>query len=190
MDKEILEFVGKMAGIGGISLGIFLILFREIIRRNIFSSLTKEQSYKIIKMSLILIWTIAIFGVSIWLYIEYIKLPLNQQKSEKNDEFIKIVNGYFDALNDKSRGPQIAYDFYSDTYRKNHSFIEFKTAYDRFAMGIVNRIQVLNKSEREVSVEVEVRVVANIKNVKPQVWNVSMKLIKEENEWKIDNRIP
>lgn len=54
MDKEILEFVGKMAGIGGISLGIFLILFREIIRRNIFSSLTKEQSYKIIKMSLIL----------------------------------------------------------------------------------------------------------------------------------------
>lgn len=107
----------------------------------------------------------------------------------KNIDFINFLQGFSNALNDKSRGPQIAYDFYSDTYRKNHSFIEFKTAYDRFAMGIVNRIQVLNKSEREVSVEVEVRAVANIKNVKPQVWNVSMKLIKEENEWKIDNRI-
>ena len=48
---SIVELVGKIAGIGGLSLGVFFLLFREVIRKNIFQNLTKEQGYKIMGLS-------------------------------------------------------------------------------------------------------------------------------------------
>ena len=33
MEAEVLKTVGQIAGIGGISLGVFLLLFRDIIRK-------------------------------------------------------------------------------------------------------------------------------------------------------------
>ena len=35
MDTELLKVVGQVAGIGGLALGVFLLLFREIIRKKI-----------------------------------------------------------------------------------------------------------------------------------------------------------
>lgn len=70
---SILELMGKLAGIGGLSLGIFLILFREVIRKNIFPNLTKAQAYKVIKLIIVLTFVIAIFGISTWAYVELAK---------------------------------------------------------------------------------------------------------------------
>ncbi len=39
---------GMIAGIAGLGLGVFLMLFREVIRKNIFASLTKKQSFRIL----------------------------------------------------------------------------------------------------------------------------------------------
>jgi hypothetical protein len=64
---DVLENMGKIAGIGGLALGTFLLLFREVIRKNIFSGLTRDQSYKLIRLILILVWTIAILGIVSWL---------------------------------------------------------------------------------------------------------------------------
>lgn len=64
-----MEFIaewGKVAGIAGLALGVFLILFQEVIRKNIFSTLTKKQSYTIIILILVLVFTISIY--SIYLY--------------------------------------------------------------------------------------------------------------------------
>lgn len=36
MPGQILETTGKIAGIGGLAIGVFVILFREFIRKNIF----------------------------------------------------------------------------------------------------------------------------------------------------------
>lgn len=54
---------GKIAGIAGISLGVFLFLFREVIRKNIFSKLTKKQSYVIILVFMLLVWSLSIFSI-------------------------------------------------------------------------------------------------------------------------------
>ena len=54
---------GNIAGIAGISLGVFLILFREVIRKNIFSKLTKKQSYVIIILFMLLVWSLSIFSI-------------------------------------------------------------------------------------------------------------------------------
>ena len=62
-----LEALGKIAGFGGLVIGVFLLLFREVIRKNVFSNLTKEQSYKTIRLFLILAWSFAIVGLGVWL---------------------------------------------------------------------------------------------------------------------------
>ena len=33
MEEQVLQAVGKVAGIGGIAFGVFLLLFREVIRK-------------------------------------------------------------------------------------------------------------------------------------------------------------
>jgi hypothetical protein len=74
METKILQIVGQVAGIGGIALGILLILFREIIRKNIFPNLTKEQAYKLLRLIVILVWTVALAGLVCWVYVK-IKSP-------------------------------------------------------------------------------------------------------------------
>ncbi len=44
MDADVLKVVGQVAGIGGLALGVFLLLFRDIIRKNIFPKLPHRRS--------------------------------------------------------------------------------------------------------------------------------------------------
>ena len=81
---SILEVAGKIAGIGGLSLGVFLLLFREVIRKNIFPNLTKDQAYKIIKLVVILTFSIAVFGISAWVYVE-----VNNNHTKQEDALVK-----------------------------------------------------------------------------------------------------
>jgi len=70
MEANILKIVGQIAGLGGLSLGIVLILFKEIIKKEIFPKLTKKQAHSILRLILILSWLTGIFGLSIWAYVE------------------------------------------------------------------------------------------------------------------------
>ena len=68
MDIHILKIVGSVAGIGGLGIGAFLIIFRDIIRKNIFPNLTKEQAYKLFRLIIVLAWSIAVAGIAAWVY--------------------------------------------------------------------------------------------------------------------------
>ena len=63
MDVKILETMGQIAGISGIALGVVLLVFRDIIAKNIFPNLTKQQTYSLFKLLIILSWSIAILGI-------------------------------------------------------------------------------------------------------------------------------
>jgi hypothetical protein len=65
--SESLKVAAQAAGIGGISLFIFLILFREFIRKNIFPTLTQAQSYRLITLFLVLTFTISLVGIAAWI---------------------------------------------------------------------------------------------------------------------------
>lgn len=54
---------GKIAGIAGISLGVVLVLFREVIRKNIFPKLSKKQSFMILITFMLLISGISVFSI-------------------------------------------------------------------------------------------------------------------------------
>lgn len=67
-DVETLKILGQVAGIGGLALGVFLLLFREIIRKNVFPMLPAEKAYKLLRLITIAVWSIAVVGVCAWVY--------------------------------------------------------------------------------------------------------------------------
>ena len=68
MKTEVLATLGQLAGVGGIALGVLLLVFRDVIRKNVFSKLTKRQSYNLLRLILVLVWSIALLGVVTWAY--------------------------------------------------------------------------------------------------------------------------
>jgi hypothetical protein len=68
MDVEALKIVGQVAGIGGLALGVFLLLFREIIRKNIFPRLPPPEAYRLLRLITIAVWSVAIVGIGAWVY--------------------------------------------------------------------------------------------------------------------------
>jgi FOG: HEAT repeat len=69
IDPEILKVVGQVAGIGGIAIGALILLFRDIIRKNIFPSLVKQQAYKLLVLIVVLVWSVAIAGIVAWVLV-------------------------------------------------------------------------------------------------------------------------
>src|SRR5947207_1809572 len=69
MEEHLLQAVGKIAGIGGLSIGVFLLLFREVIRKNIFPTLSDDHAYRLIRQFMYLTFGIAVCGIAAWTYV-------------------------------------------------------------------------------------------------------------------------
>lgn len=69
---QILEVVGRIAGIGGLSLAVVLLIFKDVIRKNVFPMLTQEQAYQILNRIVVLVTVVAIIGILSWLVSEII----------------------------------------------------------------------------------------------------------------------
>jgi hypothetical protein len=68
MDADVLKIGGQVAGIGGLALGVFLLLFRDIIRKNIFPKLPPAEAYRLLRLITVAVWSVAIVGIGAWLY--------------------------------------------------------------------------------------------------------------------------
>jgi hypothetical protein len=68
MDTELLKTLGQVLGIGGLALGIFFLLFRELIRKSIFPMLKKDDAYRLLRLITVLIWSVAVIGVAAWVW--------------------------------------------------------------------------------------------------------------------------
>lgn len=77
---EILQQLGKIAGIAGIALGGFVIIFREIIRKSIFPNLSKNHGYRLLRLVIILTFSIAIIGIGAWVYLSIQENKTNEPK--------------------------------------------------------------------------------------------------------------
>jgi hypothetical protein len=72
MDAKLLEIVGQVAGIGGLALGVLLIVFRDIIRKNIFPKLPSAQAYRLLRLIIGAVWSVAVIGIIAWVYVNAI----------------------------------------------------------------------------------------------------------------------
>jgi hypothetical protein len=68
MDAETLKVVAQVAGIGGIALAVLLMVFREVIQKNIFTRLSQEEGYRLLRLMIVSTWSVAIIGVGAWVY--------------------------------------------------------------------------------------------------------------------------
>ncbi|MBZ9814751.1 hypothetical protein [Mesorhizobium sp. CA7] len=69
MNTELLKVVGKIAGIGGLALGVFLLLFGEIIRKKIFPMLPPAEAYRLLQMIIVAVCSVAILGIAARVYV-------------------------------------------------------------------------------------------------------------------------
>ena len=91
MNIEILKTLGAVAGIGGIALGVLLIIFRDVIRKNIFPTLGKTHAYQLLRLIIILAFSAGVLGV-----IAYVILSLSEGQRNRvrvTDVAISVEDG-------------------------------------------------------------------------------------------------
>jgi hypothetical protein len=104
MDIEVLKILGQVAGLAGVSLGVFLLIFRDIIGKKVFPTLTKSQAFRLFVLLSILTWSIAVFGIGAWLFAEsrptapFGKTGISDKLTIKGDVSIEVITGV--KLND------------------------------------------------------------------------------------------
>ena len=105
MDTELLKTVGQIAGIGGLALGTFLILFREIIRKSIFPMLTKEHAYRLLRLISFFVWTVALVGIGAWTWTETNSATVTQETHGPGSPAVQGVDGPV-IINVEQQGPK------------------------------------------------------------------------------------
>ena len=66
MDVHALEILGGVAGLGGAAVGLILLLYREIVRKNIFPRLSPKDAYRLLRHIAVLSWSVAMVGIVCW----------------------------------------------------------------------------------------------------------------------------
>jgi hypothetical protein len=69
MDVELLKIAAQVAGIGGLSLGVLLLVFRDVVRKRIFPMLKPEQGYRLLRLIIVLVWLVAVVGIGAWVWV-------------------------------------------------------------------------------------------------------------------------
>jgi hypothetical protein len=68
MDLSILKTLGAVAGIGGVSLGVVLLVFRDVIRKNIFPQLQPNEAFRLLRLIVVLTFLIGAAGLIAWVF--------------------------------------------------------------------------------------------------------------------------
>ncbi|MRR33911.1 hypothetical protein EG829_04305 [bacterium] len=69
MDFHTITAVGLIAGIGGATFGVLLLLFRGVIRNRLFPNLAQRQAALQLRFSIILAGSVAVLGLASWVLI-------------------------------------------------------------------------------------------------------------------------
>jgi len=75
MSVELLKTVGQVAGIGGLAIGALVLIFRDIIRKNIFPKLPAQSAYHLLRLIIIAAWSISAMGIAAYAYVKTLNGP-------------------------------------------------------------------------------------------------------------------
>lgn len=67
MDSNLFKIAGVVAGIGGIAIATVVLIFREVIRKEIFPQLTKHQAYNLLNRIIVLTFVIGALGIGAYI---------------------------------------------------------------------------------------------------------------------------
>jgi hypothetical protein len=66
MEMELFRIFGGVAGLAGLAVGVILLLYKDILSKKIFASLTKKDSYRLLRNVAVLAWSVAMCGIIAW----------------------------------------------------------------------------------------------------------------------------
>ena len=125
MNTNTIEIFGKIAGLAGLSLAVFLLLFRDFIRAKFLPTLQANDAYKLIRLFLVLTSLVAVFGISAWVYASE-----NSRSASNYDaildgmvvDFQSTADNFFNELK-KNKSYKNSADKYSSIISKINSII-------------------------------------------------------------------
>lgn len=94
MEADILKIAGQIAGVAGLALAVFLLTCREVIRKNVFTRLSKEHSYALLRMTLWAAWSVAVLGIAAWSYGYAVDRRLLQPRTSELNDVGGALAGY------------------------------------------------------------------------------------------------
>jgi hypothetical protein len=77
MDEKLFEVLGKYAGLAGISVGLVLLIFRQILKA-INPRLDNNQAYSLLRQLIYLTFFIGTLGIASWVYVHQKDNPVNE----------------------------------------------------------------------------------------------------------------
>lgn len=121
MDISILEPLAKVAGLGGLSIGTLVLIFRAIIKLDVFQRLNQIQTYKTLDQIIKMTFFTAILGLILWAYSAYrsesksITTPADSTANlgrsvhidNSNGRIGNIINGDHNTINNESNADSI-----------------------------------------------------------------------------------
>lgn len=69
MNQDLLKSVAQVAAPAGVAIGAFLFITRDVVAKNIFPNLTKQQAFRVIMFVVFSAWTVALAGTAAWTYV-------------------------------------------------------------------------------------------------------------------------
>jgi outer membrane protein OmpA-like peptidoglycan-associated protein len=84
------EILGRVAGLGGIAVGVLLLIFRDVVRKNVFPKFTKAQAYRTLNLIVILTFVTAALGLGAWVYVIENPTGVEQHSNPENDPLAKL----------------------------------------------------------------------------------------------------
>tara|TARA_R110001632_G_scaffold67417_1_gene158292 strand:+ start:2215 stop:2937 length:723 start_codon:yes stop_codon:yes gene_type:complete len=102
---ETLETLAKYAGIGGIAIGCSTLVFRDFLKSKYFSNVSGEHTYKLFRLLLYIVWSIALFGIISYSIINFSRENNTEPKDHAlidEIEFYPII--YFGTYMDTDLG--------------------------------------------------------------------------------------
>jgi hypothetical protein len=124
LEAQVLQAVGKVAGIGGLALGVFLLLFREVIRKNIFPTLSDDHAYRLIRQFMSLTFAVAISGVVAWTYVAAAATASGQSRAKDVAPPVELARAPSVPAADLAGTwkASVTYDW-GDTYQERFEFV-------------------------------------------------------------------
>lgn len=71
MELDLLKTLLGSAGLGGVCIGVFLLLFRKVIEAKFLSKMTKDHSFKIVSNIVLFTFLIALLGLVFWFILQF-----------------------------------------------------------------------------------------------------------------------
>jgi hypothetical protein len=69
MGPSLFQTLGKYAGLAGISVGVVLVIFRQLLKLKIFSTLVGSQTYRLLQQLMYLTFAIGVIGIAAWAFV-------------------------------------------------------------------------------------------------------------------------